>query len=156
MKRISPVAACVVLLVMAACQPPGPATLSQEDIAGIEATSQAWMEAVSAGDWAALSATYTEDAVLLPPNEPAVPGRSDIEAWFEALPPVSDFNLETVEIEGLGDVAFVRGSYTLTMTPEGMDAVADTGKYLEVWRKQADGSWLIYRDIFSSNLAAAQ
>lgn len=156
MKRISPVAACVVLLVMAACQAPGPATLSQEDIAGIEATSQAWMEAVSAGDWAALSATYTEDAVLLPPNEPAVPGRSDIEAWFEALPPVSDFNLETVEIEGLGDVAFVRGSYTLTMTHEGMDAVADTGKYIEVRRKQADGSWLIYRDIFSSNLAAAQ
>ncbi len=156
MKRISPVAACVVLLVMAACQPPGPATLSEEDIAGIEAATQAWLEAVNAGDWAALGATYTEDAVLLPPNEPVVQGRSDIQAWFEAFPPVSDINLETEEIEGLGDVAFVRGSYTLTITPEGMDAVTDTGKFLDVRRKQADGSWLIYRDIFSSNLTAAQ
>ncbi len=156
MKRISPVAACVALLVMAACQPPGPATLSEEDIAGIEATSQAWGEAANTGDWAALGATYTEDAVLLPPNEPAVQGRSDIQAWFEALPPVSEIIDEVVDIDGVGDVAFVRGSYTLTMTPEGMDAVADTGKYLEVWRKQADGSWLIYRGIFSSNLAAAQ
>ncbi len=156
MKRISPVAACVALLVMAACQPPGPATLSEEDIAGIETTTQAWGEAANTGDWAALGATYTADAVLLPPNEPAVQGRSDIQAWFEALPPVSDFNLKTVEIEGVGDVAFVRGSYTLTMTPEGMDAVADTGKFLDVRHKQADGSWLIHRDIFNSNLAAAQ
>ncbi len=156
MKRISPVAACVALLVMAACQPPGPATLSEEDIAGNEATTQAWGEAANAGDWAALGATYTADAVLLPPNEPAVQGRGGIQAWFEAFPPVSDFNLETVEIEGVGDLAFVRGTYTLTMTPEGMDTVADTGKYIEVRRKQADGSWLIYRDIFSSNLAAAQ
>ncbi len=154
MKRISPVAACVVLLVMAACQPPGPATLSQEDIAGIEATTQAWVEAVNAGDWAAVSATYTEDAVLLPPNEPVVQGRSDIQAWFEAFPPASDVNLESVEIEGVGDVAFVRGSFTLIVTPEGMDAVADTGKFLDVRRRQADGSWLIHRDIFSSNLAA--
>ncbi len=156
MKRISPVAACVALLVMAACQPPGPATLSEEDIAGMEATSQAWVEAVNAGDWAAVGATYTEDAVLLPPNEPAVQGRSDIQAWFEALPPVSEIIDEVEEIDGVGDLAFIRGSYTLTMTPEGMDAVADTGKYLSVRRKQADGSWLLSRDIFSSNLAAAQ
>ena len=153
MKR-SPVAACVVLLVMGACQPSGPATLSQEDIAGIEATTQAWVEAVNASDWAAVSATYTEDAVLLPPNQPAVQGRGDIQAWFEAFPPASDVNLEWAEIEGVGDVAFVRGSFTLIVTPEGMDAVADTGKFLNVRRRQADGSWLIHRDIFNSNLAA--
>ncbi len=154
MKRMSPVVACVVLLVMAACQPSGPATLSQEDIAGIEATTQAWVEAVNAGDWAAVSATYTEDAVRLPPNQPAVQGRGDIQAWFEAFPPASDVNLEWAEIEGVGDVAFVRGSFTLIVTPEGMDAVADTGKFLDVLRRQADGSWLIHRNIFNSNLAA--
>ena len=156
MKRISPVAAFVILPVIAACQPPGAATLSQEDIAGIEATTQAWMEAVNAGDWAAVGTTYTEDAVFLTPNEPAVQGRSDIQAWFEAFPPINDIILETVEIDGVGDVAFVRGTYTLTMTHEGMDAVADTGKFLDVRRRQADGSWLIHRDILSSNLAAAQ
>ena len=92
--------------------------------------------------------------MLLPPNQPAVQGRGDIQAWFEALPPASDVNLEWAEIEGVGDVAFVRGSFTLIVTPEGMDAVADTGKFLNVRRRQADGSWLIHREIFNSNLAA--
>jgi len=40
----------------------------------------------------------------------------------------------------------------MTMTPEGSDPIDDTGKYLEIWKKQADGGWKVVRDIFNSDL----
>jgi len=135
-----------------ACQPTEPAALSEADRAAIEATSKAFVEGVNAKDWAAVAATYTEDAALMPPNAPSVEGRADIQAFFEAFPPISDFNFEIIEVEGQGDMAYVRGAYTMTITPEGGDPIADTGKYIEIRKKQADGSWLLYLDIFNSDL----
>lgn len=140
------------LLSVIACQPSGTSALSEADVAAIEATSQTWLEAARASDWAAVAATYTADAVLMPPNEPAVEGRSNIQAWFEAYPPTSEIDVGSVEIEGRGDLAFVRGTFLVTITPEGMDPITDSGKYFEIRRRQADGSWLISRDMFSSDL----
>ena len=161
--RISSVLILLVLLPLTACQPPEPsepvgmtaseaAALTADDLAAIEATNQAWVKAVLAGDWVALAATYAEDAVLLPPNHEAVEGRAAIQAYFETFPPVSDVQLHPIEVDGEGDVAYVRGHFVLTMTPEGSDPINDSGHYLEVRRKQADGSWLTYRDIYNSEL----
>ena len=161
--RISSVLILLVLLPLTACQPPEPsepvemtaseaAALTADDRAAIEATTQAWAKAALAGDWVALAATYAEDAVLLPPNHEAVEGRAAIQAYFETFPPVSDMQLHPIEVDGEGDVAYVRGHYVLTMTPEGSDPINDSGHYLEVRRKQADGSWLTYRDIYNSEL----
>ena len=153
--RIPSLAALFLLISLAAlsaCQTPGPAALSQEDIAANEATTRAWMEAAQAGDWAAVAKTYTEDAVLLPPNEPAVTGRDKIQAVFEAFPPISAIDAEALEVEGRGDLVYVRGRYTLTLSPPGSNPIQDSGKYLEIRRKQADGSWLLSRDMFSSDL----
>ena len=135
-----------------ACQLTEPAALSEADRAAIEATSKAFVEGVNAKDWAAVAATYTEDAVLMPPNGPAVAGRANIQAFLEAFPPISDFNFENVEVEGQGDMAYVRGVFTMTITPEGGYPITDTGKYIEIRKKQADGSWLLHRDIFNSNV----
>ena len=51
-----------------------PAGLSSEDEAAIRAVDSAWGRAASAGDADALTALYTSDATLLPPNEPAARG----------------------------------------------------------------------------------
>jgi len=39
----------------------------------------------------------------------------------------------------------------VTVTPKGGKLTHDKGKYLTVWKKQADGSWKIYRDINNSD-----
>ena len=154
--QLSGIATVLVLVSLAACQPSGPAALSEEDITAIEATSQAFLKAARASDWAAAAATYTDDAVLMPPNGPPVEGRANIQAWMESFPPFSDIDLSIVEIDGLGDLAYVRGTYKMTITPEGQDPIVDSGKFLEIRRKQADGSWLFTRDMFSSDLALSQ
>ncbi len=153
----------LVLFSLTACQPPAteepaepeaaePAGLSAEDLAAHEATTQAWVDAVLAADWDALGATYTEDAVLMPPNSEPVEGRAAIQAFLAAWPPITNAELHPIELDGEGDLAYIRGAYTLTLAPEGADPIDDSGKYIEIRRKQADGSWLLSRDIFNSDL----
>ena len=140
---------------LAACQAPaseaGP--LSEEDVAAIKASSAAFVEAVLAGDWAAVAAFYTEDAVLMFPNEPVVEGRMAVQAFFELFPSNTQFEPTIVQIDGRGDLAFVRATYSMTILVEGtLEPTHDTGKYVEIWRKQPDGKWLLAVDISNSDL----
>lgn len=62
----------------------------------------------------------------------------------------------TVEdVGGAGDLAYIRGTYTMTFTPPGARVpVPDAGKFLEVRRRKADGAWLNVADIFNSDKPA--
>ena len=139
-----------------ACQPPaqeaGP--LSEEDVAAIRAVPEAFAQAVLAGDWGTVAAGYAEDAVLMPPNGPAVEGRAAIRAWWEAssTPNMTQFTLPPTEIDGHGDLAYVRGTYAMTIVPEGApEPFQGSGKYVVILQKQSDGSWLVVVDIWNSD-----
>ena len=58
------------------------------------------------------------------------------------------------EIEGHGDLAYARGRYTLDLTPKAKGAapVHDEGKFLEILRRQPDGTWRYAVDMYSSDL----
>lgn len=141
------------LLLFVACAKGGPTPLSEADRTAIRANDQKFAQGVMAKDWAGIAAMYTDNASFMPPNEPAVSGPAAIQAWMAAFPPVSAFTLDPQEIGGSGDVAYVRGAYTMTFTPPGSSAaIEDHGKYLVVERKQQDGSWLIAQDIFNSDV----
>jgi ketosteroid isomerase-like protein len=140
---------------MAGCGPSSPPQLTAADRAAIEANNQAFIAAAKAADWTALGANYTEDAILLPPNSPAVTGREAIAQYFAAFPPIVELTLMNAEVEGGGSIAYARGAYQLTMGAAGQAPIQDAGKYLAIFRKQDDGSWSLYRDMFSSDLPAA-
>jgi uncharacterized protein (TIGR02246 family) len=129
------------------------AALSVGDVAAIKASINAYVQAVRIEDWTAVAALYTEDAVCMPPNQPIVQGREAILTWLEAYPTMTEFNLIGIEIEGCGDLAYVVGTISMTVAPEGApEPIQDTGKFLEIRRKQEDGSWLIAVDMFNSDL----
>ena len=87
----------------------------------------------------------------MPPG-PAVTGRLAIKEWMAAFPAASKFELNIDDIDGQGDLAYVRGHFLMVIHPEGApEPVEDRGKFLEVRRKQADGSWLMSVDIFNSD-----
>jgi ketosteroid isomerase-like protein len=157
--RLSAVFALVMILIAIGCRTPAPTGLSDADKAAIQKVLD---EAVRIGnaptkDWAAyVRAYYAEDAVVLPPNGPAVQGWALMESWFAAFPPMSDFGPQIIEVEGRGDLAFVRGTYSMMLTlPGAAEPTNDTGKYIEIWRKQTDGSWRVVRDMFNSDLPLA-
>lgn len=137
----------------AACQPAAPAGLTDADRAVIDSMASAFTKGAIAADYAGLvKMYYADDAVLLPPNMPAATGHAAIEAVFHTFPPITAFTIRTEEAVGVGDLAYVRGRYSMVFSPPGMAAMPDSGKYLEIWRKQADGSWKSSRDMFSSDV----
>lgn len=150
MSRLFPILPAGLLIAGAACQPAAPAGLTEADRDAIAQVTVQFQDAVRAGDFPAVTALYTEDAMLLPPGQPTVTGRAGIEAWMNALPPLSTFELMLDRIEGAGDLAYVIGRYAMGF--EGMPV--DSGKYIEIRHRGDDGVWRLSADIFNSSLAA--
>ena len=130
--------------------------LPQTDVRKIDEATQTAMKAALAKDFATWAALFLDDAVVNPPNEPAVKGRAAIRVWLEKFPPITEFKLNNVKVEGREDLAYVLGTYTMTIAPPGAPGpVKDSGKFVTVLRRQADGQWLVAVDMFSSDLPAA-
>jgi ketosteroid isomerase-like protein len=76
-------------------------------------------------------------------------------AWLETFPPLQHFTITADEIVGCDDMAFVRGSYAMTLRPEpGAAPQVDRGHYLGLMRRQTNGSWLWSTDMAVSELPA--
>lgn len=118
-----------------------------DDKADVEARAAAFAEAYNAGDAAGVAAFYTDDALILPPEGDIVSGGDGIEAlWQGAMDAgMADFALTPVDVMVAGDAAYDSGTYTATMG----EAQA-SGKYLVVWTKGDDGTWMILRDTWNS------
>jgi len=122
----------------------------------IAAMDSQFTVAFTNGDAAAAASMYADDAVTRPPNAEPQSGRPAIEqglsGMFKGLGKVSDFKLEQKDLDVFADRAVEIGSYSFSFTPAGAKApMKDHGSYLNYWRKQADGSWKIYRDFIVSS-----
>ena len=142
---------CLIVL-LAGCKV-APAPLAEVDKGAIRAGTDSFVANVRARRDSGTALLYTENASLMPPNGGVVEGRAAIRAWMEAFPPMSEFTLTPVEIDGRGDLAYVRGTYAMTIAAaSGKAAMSDHGKFVEIRRRQPDGKWLISVDIFNSDV----
>lgn len=145
----------LLVVFLAGCSTSTAATLSDADRAGIQEVTDAYVKAALAGDADGLSALYTEDAVLMDNGAPAMKGRAAIGEFMKSYPPVTSFDHEIDDIDGAGDVAYVRGHWTIEITPPEASPITMVGKYIEIRRRQPDGRWLIAADIFNTDAAPA-
>ncbi len=92
--------------------------------------------------------------------ESPVEGEAAKQYWADFTNAFSGpIELTTESMEGRGDLAYLVGTYRMTLTPKKAGAKAlptEEGKYLEVVKKQADGSWKIVYDMWSPNAAAGK
>ena len=139
------------------------ARMEQESAAArtaIEATNARYGAFMAAGQADSVGSLHTEDAEVLPPNEPAVSGRANIATYMGRGLGQGTFalTLASQAVMANGADAFERGNYTFAFTPgpsapREMTAAADTGKYIAHWRN-VDGQWLIAHDIWNSDRPA--
>ena len=139
------------LFLIAACSEPSNRGLSAEDRAGIEAMTLSWIAAHRDRDWDAVASHYTEDSILMPPFSPIIQGKLTIRNWFAENESHTTVEIDILEIEGYEDLAYVRGTSIVTHEIPGQLPVSFEGKYLDIRRRDVDGSWKISVDIFSPN-----
>jgi uncharacterized protein (TIGR02246 family) len=133
-------------LLLAGCRDraPNPDPASRR---AIEAAVDRYVAASNEGDAAALTALYTEDAVLLPPDHAPIHGREAIgEFWRQGTD--SGLAVRTLRVEVEGSLGYLVGQYNLPSTDE---EPADSGKYVMCLRRQRDGSWKLSADIWNSS-----
>lgn len=115
-----------------------------------------WAKATAAKDEAGFMALVATDGHILPPNEPAVSGTNAIRQWFSGMSAMPGFSVSwkptLVEVATSGDMGYTVGAYELTMQDPYGATINDHGKYVTVWKKQADGSWKVAVDTFNSDV----
>ena len=137
------------LPILVGCGPAPAPSMSAEEKAAVRAMTDRWLAAHASRDWNELALQYTESAILLPPMAEAIEGRAAIRAWFEANENDTNVEITILEVEGYADLAYVRGESEVTLGASTDAPVRLRGKYLDIRRRQPDGSWLVSIDMFS-------
>jgi uncharacterized protein (TIGR02246 family) len=145
---------------LAACAPspePDPRPAAE---AAIRKLDNDWSTAAQTLNPDAWMAFYSEDATLLPPNEKQPTSRTGIRKTIAELLSLPGLQISwrpaKIEVARSGELAYLYGSYTMSFDGEkGKPRVTDEGKILEVWKKQADGSWKCIVDTYNSDMPAA-
>jgi uncharacterized protein (TIGR02246 family) len=116
----------------------------------IRAVQEAYVTTALAGDWDKWGETLAPDVVLMPPNQAPLEGREAAVAWGRQFPKLTSFIAPPTEIGGRGDVAHSIGQYAYeATTPEG-SPVSQQGTFLNILRKDADGTWRYWRGLWNS------
>jgi uncharacterized protein (TIGR02246 family) len=106
----------------------------------------------NAGDASGVARLFTEDGRVLPPNADAVQGRANIEAFFKEDQARPSLSLRLLTVHVCAGLCVAVGLSEVERHPKGASPDKDSGKFIEVWTRQSDGSWLLAEDIFNSNL----
>jgi ketosteroid isomerase-like protein len=128
------------------------------DEAAVRKTDADWAAAAQSKQVDAWVAFYSDDAMVLPPNDSAATSKDSIHkavGQLLGLPGLSvKWQATKVEVARSGDIAYAQGTYELGMKDSKGKPMADHGKYVEVWKKQPDGNWKCVVDTWNSDLPA--
>lgn len=114
---------------------------------------EAYLDGINSNDLSQFLATVTDDIVFLPPGSEPVSGKETLAAWVGGY--LSAFRTSwtktTVEMTVSEDVAYEWYRYTVVDTPrEGGDPIHGAGNGVNIYRRGADGTWRVARDIWAS------
>lgn len=125
--------------------------LTSQDLTTLRGLVEEWVRTCLDANWDKLLTLLTDDVVFLPPNEPIVHGKTAIRSWFERSPAIKTFAATLEDAEGRGDLANARGTFSLNVEPSPGQRIQMTGKWLALYRKQANGSWLCALDMWNTD-----
>ncbi|MDE1162734.1 MAG: DUF4440 domain-containing protein [Acidobacteriaceae bacterium] len=141
-------------LPLAGCNYTGMADTRVKDEQTIRILDGKWSIAAGEHNLDGVVAPYADDAVLLPANAFVANTPSAIRAsWqgtFQTLTAIS-WEITTIKIARSGDLAYLTGKWSAM--PKGSSSQI-TGKMLEVWGKQTDGTWKCIADTYNDDAPA--
>jgi len=148
MNTITRTGALICALALAGCaapQPVEPPDTRAADEAAIRASIVSWAAAAQAKDVERFVSVYADDAVLMLEDVPDISGiaalREGVGGMMQDPHFALSFEPDNVVVARSGDLAYETGSFSMTMTGPDDAPATETGHYVVVWRKQADGTW---------------
>ena len=110
-------------------------------------------KALVAKDATAAAHLYTENASLLPPNEPIVTGRENIKNYWQGAIDAGLIaaSVKTIDAGSDGDLGYEIGTFELKFQAEDGSIITDIGKYTELLKRNSEGRWISIYGMWSSN-----
>jgi ketosteroid isomerase-like protein len=148
--------ACLVLLFLSTSGAADKSKMTATD--AVRAADAAWMKVFSAKDLDKSVAFCDEKGAVLAPNAPIAQGRQAIAESFGGffkLPNLKiTWHADKADVARSGELGYTSGTYEMTFTDPAGKTIPDKGKYVTIWKKQADGSWKVLLDIFNTDMPA--
>jgi len=149
MRRMLP----LLLVIAVGCTTGEPrATTTGPDVEAIEDWLAQTIAAYNSGDAEAALALYADETLSMPPLETPMDTEQE-RATMQAFFGENDIQLaaNAEEIVVAGDLGVLRVTYSESWTPKGEgEAGVQRGTWLVILRKQGDGSWKLWRDMWTS------
>ena len=140
-------AAAVTLLAPA----PTHAQAPRSDKVAIQEAARRFSAAYMRGDARAMTALYTQDAVIFPERSDAISGRDALKRYWTVKPgqKITRHLLIPTDVTVDGNHAYDHGIYEIAGERNGESWGPVRGKYLVVWRRESDG-WKMQLDMWNS------
>ncbi len=126
-------------------------------IAAVKTADTAWSKAAATRNLEAVLSNYGDAAIVLPPNQEMATDKLSIrKLWEGLLVKGTDVSWTpgAADVSSSGDLVYLEGWYITTTTAAKGKTSSDRGKYLSVWKKQADGTWKCMADTWNSDMPA--
>jgi ketosteroid isomerase-like protein len=128
----------------------GVAASSAADPAVLVKADQDFDAATAARGQEGFSSFIASDMTTIQPDEAIVRGKEGfVEGWkavFSTPGLAVRWQPQLARISDDATLGFTVGNYTTTRTENGSARTVGSGKYVTIWRKQADGSWRVTFD----------
>lgn len=140
MYRLSVIFLALGMFSCAQQQPEAP-TFSDQDAAAIRTNLDTYMAADPIDDPDTFFSQFTEDVHWIYDDQAPWVGMEGLRnvSWCHTL----SAEIIADRVEGSGDLAYARGTYTLSLGCADQDEVNVEGVFLSAHRHQADGTWRI-------------
>jgi ketosteroid isomerase-like protein len=115
-------------------------------------------EAFNRGDIDGFIQPYAQDVWVFPPNAQPFQGPAAAHEFFTRdymEGGTRNLELRTTGLDRDGSLAYETGTYSVSYPAPGGGPGAmsrDHGKYVQVWKRDANGAWRVHLAIWSSNL----
>jgi ketosteroid isomerase-like protein len=122
--------------------------------AALMQASRDWAASVAGGNVDSMLSYWSDDAIVLPPDQPAVVGKEAIRGFVSGMLAIPGFSItwepEQASISADGDVGYLIERNTATYTDSTGTRVTQHGKAVTVWRKNAEGQWKCVVDTWNN------
>jgi len=158
-RLLSITGACACVIALVSCGQSDKAVSNgsprSSNVSAVAATTDAFHQTLRDNDLARFMSYVDTSAIIAPPGEPVLRGKDNIGKWYKDF--LANYRTTSLKLSNkenfVGtDWAVEFGHFDWVLQPTDRSAsVLDHGTYMQVWKRQADGSWRFAREVWNSS-----